>query len=81
MLLMVNKHWQLLKDHDGWKADGADMVLLQVEVMDKHGRRCPLANDLIHFEVEAADDLMKGLAELSRGGESDHLRNFVDVAV
>ena len=34
----------------GWKADGADMVLLQVEVMDKDGRRCPLANDLIHFE-------------------------------
>ena len=28
------------------------MVLLQVEVMDKDGRRCPLANDLIHFDVE-----------------------------
>lgn len=33
------------------------------------------------FRRTAADDLMKGFAELSRGGESDHLRNFVDVAV
>lgn len=46
---------------DGWKADGADMVLLQVEVMDKHGRRCPLANDLIHFEVEGPAEWCGGI--------------------
>ena len=33
------------------------------------------------FRRAAADNLMKGFAELGRGGESDHLRNFVDVAV
>lgn len=48
---------------DGWKADGADMVLLQVEVMDKHGRRCPLANDLIHFEVEGPAEWCGGIAQ------------------
>lgn len=39
------------------------MVLLQVEVMDKHGRRCPLANDLIHFEVEGPAEWCGGIAQ------------------
>ena len=34
----------------GTKADGADMVLFQVEVLDKEGRRCPLDDRMIHFE-------------------------------
>ena len=33
----------------GTKADGADMVLCQVEVVDKMGRRCPLDDRMIHF--------------------------------
>ena len=36
---------------EGTKADGADMVLFQVEVVDKQGRRCPLDNRMIHFEL------------------------------
>lgn len=47
----------------GWKADGADMALLQVEVTDKEGRRCPLANDLIHFEVEGPAEWRGGIAQ------------------
>lgn len=35
----------------GIKADGADMVLVQVEVVDKQGRRCPLDNRMIHFSL------------------------------
>ena len=35
----------------GTKADGADMVLYQVEVVDKQGRRCPLDDRVIHFEL------------------------------
>ncbi len=35
----------------GIKADGADMVLVQVEVTDKQGRRCPLDNRMIHFSL------------------------------
>ncbi len=34
-----------------------------VEVMDKHGRRCPLANDLIHFEVEGPAEWCGGIAQ------------------
>ena len=33
----------------GIKADGADMVLVQV--VDKQGRRCPLDNRIIHFSL------------------------------
>ena len=36
---------------EGTKADGADMVLFQVEVLDKQGRRCPLDNRMIHFQL------------------------------
>ena len=35
----------------GIKADGADMVLVQVEVTDKQGRRCPHDNRMIHFSL------------------------------
>ena len=36
---------------EGTKADGADVVLFQVEVLDKQGRRCPLDDRMIHFEM------------------------------
>ena len=36
---------------EGTKADGADIVLFQVEVVDKQGRRCSLDNRMIHFEL------------------------------
>lgn len=47
----------------GWKADGADLVLLQVEVVDAEGNRCPLANDLIHFTVEGPAEWRGGIAQ------------------
>ena len=36
---------------EGMKADGADMVLLQVEVVDKQGRRCPLDDRMVNFQL------------------------------
>lgn len=47
----------------GWKADGADLVLLQVEVADAEGNCCPLANDLIHFTVEGPAEWRGGIAQ------------------
>jgi len=47
----------------GWKADGADLVLLQVEVVDAEGICCPLANDLIHFTVEGPAEWRGGIAQ------------------
>ena len=40
-----------IENPQGIKADGADMVLVQVEVVDKQGRRCPLDNRMIHFTL------------------------------
>ena len=40
-----------IENPEGTKADGADMVLFQVEVLDKQGRRCPLDDRIIHFEL------------------------------
>lgn len=47
----------------GWKADGADMVLVEVEVTDAEGGRCPLANHPIHFEVEGPAEWRGGIAQ------------------
>ena len=40
-----------IENPEGIKADGADMVLFQVEVVDREGRRCPLDDRMIHFEL------------------------------
>ena len=40
-----------IENPQGTKADGADMVLFQVEVVDKQGRRCPLDDRMIHFQL------------------------------
>ncbi len=40
-----------IENPDGTKANGADMVLFQVEVLDKQGRRCPLDDRMVNFEL------------------------------
>ncbi len=40
-----------IENPEGTKADGADMVLFQVEVVDKQGRRCPLDHRLVNLEM------------------------------
>jgi hypothetical protein len=40
-----------IENPEGMKADGADMALVQVEVVDKQGRRCPLDDRLINFSL------------------------------
>lgn len=48
---------------DGFKADGADMALIEFEVVDKEGRRCPTVNQTIHFEVQGEAEWRGGLAQ------------------
>ena len=40
-----------IENPQGFKADGADMALVQVEVLDKQGQRCPLDDRLVHFAL------------------------------
>ena len=51
-----------IENPEGMKADGADMALVQVEVVDKQGRRCPLDNRLIHFELWGEGKWIGGIA-------------------
>ena len=47
---------------EGTKADGADMVLFQVEVVDAQGRRCPLDDRMVHFGLEGEATWIGGIA-------------------
>ena len=60
---------EVIANPDGWKADGSDMALLQFEVVDRDGRRCPLANDLIHFELQGPAEWRGGIAQ----GEGNYI--------
>ena len=51
-----------IQNPEGFKADGADMALIQVEVVDKQGRRCPLDNRTIHFNYQGEMEWLGGIA-------------------
>ena len=51
-----------IENPEGTKADGADMVLFQVEVLDKEGRRCPLDDRMIHFTLWGEGKWIGGIA-------------------
>lgn len=36
----------------GWMADGSDIALIDVEVIDSEGRRCPLEKGRVEFKIE-----------------------------
>ena len=46
---------------EGTKADGADMVLFQVEVLDEEGRRCPLDDRMVHFSLTGEGQWIGGI--------------------
>ena len=58
-----------IENPTGWKADGADLALVQVEVVDKQGRRCPLDNTLIKFELDGPAEWRGGIAK----GRDNHV--------
>jgi len=51
-----------IENPEGTKADGADMILFQVEVVDKQGCRCPLDDRMIHFELSGEAQWIGGIA-------------------
>lgn len=51
-----------IENPEGMKADGADMALFEVEVTDKEGRRCPLDDRMIHFNLWGEGQWIGGLA-------------------
>ncbi len=59
----------LIQSPEGFHSDGADMVLVQVEVTDKEGRRCPLDNRVVRFTLEGEAEWRGGIAQ----GEGNHI--------
>jgi hypothetical protein len=47
----------------GLKADGADMALVQVEVVDASGQRCPTALNMIDFKLDGPAEWRGGIAQ------------------
>ncbi|WP_417008994.1 glycoside hydrolase family 2 protein [Bacteroides congonensis] len=54
---------------EGFHADGADMALIQVEVVDKNGNRCPLDNRTVQFTLKGNAEWRGGIAQ----GEHNHI--------
>ncbi len=52
-----------LKNPTGFKADGSDVVLVQVEVVDKNGKRCPTALNMINFDMTGPAEWRGGIAQ------------------
>ncbi|MBQ6760837.1 MAG: DUF4982 domain-containing protein [Prevotella sp.] len=50
-----------MENPEGMKADGADMALLQVEVVDEKGRRCPLDDRMIQFSLSGEGQWIGGI--------------------
>lgn len=58
-----------IQNPEGFHADGADMALLQIEVVDKEGRRCPLDNRTIKFSLTGEAEWRGGIAQ----GENNYI--------
>lgn len=56
-----------------FRADGADIRMAEIEVVDAKGRRCPLANDMVTFELKGNAEWLGGLS----GDVADSLDNRV----
>ncbi len=58
-----------IENPTGWKADGNDLALVQVEVVDKQGRRCPLDNRLVRFYLNGPAEWRGGVSK----GKDNHV--------
>lgn len=48
---------------NGFRADGADLALVEVEVVDANGLRCPTALNLVDFKLDGPAEWRGGLAQ------------------
>ena len=53
----------LIHGPEGLFADGADLAMIQVEVVDSNGNRCPLANNKISFDLQGPAEWRGGIAQ------------------
>lgn len=54
---------KVIHSPDGFKADGADLALIEVETIDKDGNRCPTSEVLASFSLSGAAEWRGGIAQ------------------
>jgi len=59
----------------GWRADGSDVVLVDVEVVDKEGNRCPTDQDAVSFTLSGEAEWRGGY---NSGNEATILKTTLD---
>lgn len=52
-----------IQNPSGFKADGQDLALIEVEAVDSKGQRCPLNMDTVHFTLNGAAEWRGGMAQ------------------
>ena len=60
----------LMQGPKGTYADGADIAIVQVEVVDDNNERCPLANDMISFDLQGEAEWLGGVGQ----GKDNYVR-------
>jgi beta-galactosidase len=60
-----------IQNPEGFHADGTDLALIQVEVVDKDGKRCPLDNRTIQFDLKGNAEWRGGIAQ----GKDNYILN------
>ena len=53
----------VMQNPTGFKADGADVALIQVEVVDEAGNRCPTALNTVNFNLTGPAEWRGGIAQ------------------
>lgn len=61
----------VMQNPEGFHADGADMALIQFEVVDANGMRCPLDNRIVNFTLNGEAEWRGGIAQ----GEDNYILN------
>lgn len=72
-----------IENPEGMRADGADMALVQVEVVDALNRRCPLDHRTIDFTLTGAGTWIGGIAhreDATRKNIPSHSEGLLDSA-
>ncbi len=64
---------KLMQNPTGMKADGSDLALIEVEVVDKDGQRCPLDNRMIDWTLAGEATWRGGIAK-----SGDHDNHILD---
>ncbi|MFT2009948.1 glycoside hydrolase family 2 protein [Pontibacter sp. 13R65] len=53
----------VMQHPEGLQANGHDLALVEVEVVDSKGKRCPTALNMVHFNLEGAAEWRGGIAQ------------------